>query len=58
MILIAPESAPQIHTPLGGVEHPLAAEVMDALRKRGSEPVPLCPCGAWSTGLPAPARLD
>jgi len=41
-MIIAPVSAPQIHTPpLGGVEHPLAGEVFNAVRQRGPAPVGL-----------------
>ncbi len=41
-IVIAPLSAPQVFTaPLGGVQHPLAPEVMAAVRQRGPKPVVL-----------------
>jgi hypothetical protein len=41
-IIIAPDSAPQVFTPpLGGVAHPLAAEVMRAMRQYGKNPVGL-----------------
>lgn len=42
VIVIAPESAPQIYRPpLNGVEHPLAPEVMSAVLRHGSRPVSL-----------------
>jgi hypothetical protein len=41
-IIIAPESAPQTYvSPLGGVEHPLAPQVMQAMRQHGKNPVGL-----------------
>lgn len=40
--IIAPSDAPQVFTPpFGGVAHPLAPEVMNAMRQRGSTPVGL-----------------
>jgi hypothetical protein len=42
MILIAPADRPQLYVPpLRGVEHPLAPEVVAALRQRGATPVNL-----------------
>lgn len=40
--IIAPLDAPQVYTPpLAGVEHPLAPEVMQAMRQHGKNPVGL-----------------
>jgi len=40
--IVAPASSPQVYVPpLGGVQHPLAPAVMDAVRKQGSTPVGL-----------------
>ena len=42
VILIAPESAPQVYAPgWNGVAHPLASEVMNAMLRYGSRPVSL-----------------
>jgi hypothetical protein len=40
--IVAPESAPQVYLPpLAGVQHPLAAQIVDALRQHGNSPVGL-----------------
>jgi hypothetical protein len=40
MILIAPHDRPQVYAPpLNGVEHPLAPQVVSALKKHGKQPV-------------------
>jgi len=39
-LIIAPSTAPQVtSTSLARIEHPLALEVMDAVRQRGPRPV-------------------
>jgi hypothetical protein len=53
--IVAPESAPQTPTPvLGGVEHPLAPEVVNALQKHRAG---RSDSGTLSIILPTPAAL-
>ncbi len=44
-IVIAPPTAPQVNVihalSLAGIEHPLAGEVLNAVRQHGAKPVPL-----------------